>query len=131
MTIPEALFPNVTLRLPNTTRNGNILVMQKLGLNLDELFKTCGRHFCKETVAKIGIAMIDHIEHLHLHGLLHLDMKLGNFVIGNISKSKSEKDFKELAQKIFMIDFGVSKSWQTIDGSHIRYRTNVGLSGWC
>ena len=123
------LLPKETMQLPSTTKQGNILVMQKLGCDVNKLFTTFGRTFTKETVSKIGIAMIEHIEYLHFHGFLHLDIKPHNFVIGALSSYTSEEDFKKHDQNIFMIDLGLCRSWRNADGSHIHWRDGVKLSG--
>ena len=52
------------------------LVMDRLGISLKTLYSRCNRIFPVQTVALIGIQMLDRLETLHNGGWLHQDIKV-------------------------------------------------------
>lgn len=96
----------------------NIMVMQLLGLGLEDMFKKCNNKFTLATVYKIAIQVIELLEQVHKHGYIHRDVKPSNFLIGR----------KENKSQIFIMDFGLSKKY-IINGKHINYRDNRSLIG--
>ena len=84
--------------------------MQKLGPNLEELFKLYKGKFSQTTVAMIGIQILDHIKYLHSCGILHRDIKPENFLIDDMSSCRTEEDVIELAETLYMIDLGLACS---------------------
>ena len=67
-TLPGTFFKKQICGEGSRTKLANILVMQKLGWSLSKLVKLCNGKFTTETVGRIGIALINHVEHLHRHG---------------------------------------------------------------
>ena len=63
--------------------------------------------------------MISRLEILHQKGYVHRDIKPENFTIGR----------DKFASLIYLIDFGLSKSFKDINGHHIVYREEKGLIG--
>ena len=63
--------------------------------------------------------MLKLIKFIHSKGLLHRDIKPDNFLIG----------IRNNINKIFMIDFGLSKKYVTKEGEHIPYKDNKDLTG--
>ncbi len=59
------------------------------------------------------------IENTHNKGLIHRDIKPSNFAVG-IGKDKN---------KVFLIDFGISKVYMNQDGSLIPPRSNTEFRG--
>lgn len=110
--------------IPEVLHYGNIengtkaLVMSYLGPSLENLFDFCNRKLSFKTIAMIGIQMMDRLEHIHKLGILHRDIKPDNFLIG-IGQNRG---------KIFMVDFGLSKSYRE-DDNHISYRNNKNFTG--
>lgn len=81
----------------------DVLILQRLGCDLSMLFEHCGHRFSIATTLKVGIEMITLIQRVHEKGIIHRDIKPHNFLIGY----KSEKS------KIFIIDFGLAKSYRS------------------
>lgn len=63
--------------------------------------------------------MIHRVENVHKIGLLHRDVKPDNFLIG-IDDSRDN---------LYIIDFGLSKSYKTAKGTHIPYIEGKKLTG--
>jgi len=96
-----------------------ILIMTYLGPCLEDLFDFCGRKLSHKTVAMLGIQVINQLEHIHSKGIIHRDIKPDNFLIG-LGSDKS---------KVFLIDFGLSKSFYKETDNHIEYRNNKNFTG--
>ena len=97
----------------------NYIAMEVLGPNISTLYDYCSNHFSLQTVLLIAIQCIDLIEKLHNKCYLHRDVKPENFLIG----------IEENTNKIFMIDFGLSKRYKDFNGDHIQYSENKNLTG--
>lgn len=97
----------------------NVMVMDLFGSSLEDIYVNIGRKFDLKTTLMIGIQMIERLEFIHGKGYLHRDIKPDNFVIGKGKKSN----------KVYIIDFGLSKRYLNKDGSHIPYRDNKNLTG--
>lgn len=63
--------------------------------------------------------MIARIETLHEKNYLHRDIKPENFVMGTGPNSKV----------LYMIDFGLARSYKDSNGKHISYKDGKGLVG--
>ena len=104
----------------DTEHEYNVLVMDKLGMSLEELFNLCGRRFTLSTVLKIADQMLLRIEYVHSKNFIHRDIKPDNFLIGSNQK----------ANTIYLIDFGLSKKYRDPrTHAHIAYRENKSLTG--
>ncbi|KAM5221092.1 casein kinase I-like [Ctenodactylus gundi] len=91
----------------------NIMVMDRLGPNLESVFHFRSRKFSLKTVLMLADQMIARVEFLHSKSFIHRDLKPDNFAIG-IGKN---------SDMVFLIDYGLAK--QYIDpntGQHIPYR---------
>ena len=108
-------FPR--LKWFGTTDNVNYLVTNLLECSITNLVKKSGPLSLK-TVLLFGRQMIERLETLHNHYLIHRDIKPDNFMI-NIT---------DRTNKIFLIDFGFCKRYNH-DGKHIDFKTNNSLIG--
>lgn len=95
------------------------LVMSNLGPNLETLKISKGGSFSLKTTLMIGYQIISRIQTFHNKNFLHRDIKPENFVIGSIEDDKY----------IYLIDFGLSRSYIQEDGSHIPFRDKKGMVG--
>lgn len=97
-----------------------IMIMEKLGKNLEELFNLCDRKFSLKTVLMIFDQIIKRIEYIHTKNFIHRDIKPENFLIGLGSKTAT----------IYIIDFGLSKKFRDpLTGRHIAYSENKSFTG--
>ena len=93
--------------------------MELLGPNLKELFSKFENNFCLKTILMLAEQMITIIEFVHSKGIIHIDIKPSNFVIGRW-KDKN---------KIFLIDFGCADYFIKKDGNHVKYEEESPFSG--
>ena len=61
----------------------NIIVMDLLGMSLEELFQQSKRKFCLKTACMVADQMVQRIEFLHSKGFVHRDIKPDNFLMGH------------------------------------------------
>lgn len=95
------------------------MVMDLLGPSLEDLFQKCGRKFDLKTTIRIGIQIITRLEFIHSKKFIHRDIKPENFLIGT----------HQNCDKVFVIDFGLSKKYIQKNGEHIPYKDNKSLTG--
>jgi len=72
-----------------------------------------------KSVVQIGLQLIDRLKCLHEIGFLHMDLKPDNICIGSKNFSSTE------SSQIFLIDFGISKTYLDSDGKHIEFGPNL------
>ena len=96
----------------------SVLVMDYLGPTLDDLYKFCDSEFSLKTVGMIALQILDRVEFIHNHNILHRDIKPDNFLIGSGKKKN----------RIYIIDFGLSKKYRT-ESKHNEYKKGKSFSG--
>ena len=110
-------FPKLKIFFKENKRG--FLVMSYLGENLSNLYHHNQGRFSLKTVCMIALQLLSRIETLHSKFYIHRDIKLENITIG------PNKDYKT----IYLIDFGLSKSFIDEDGNHIKMRDDKGMVG--
>ena len=113
----EPGFPKLKIFFKENKRG--FLVMSYLGQSLSNLFHYNQGRFSLKSVCMIALQLISRIETLHSKFYIHRDIKLENITIG------PNNDYKLL----YLIDFGLSKSYLDEDGNHIKMRNDKGMVG--
>lgn len=97
----------------------NVMVMELLGLSLEELFTKCNRKLSLKTTLILAQQMISRIEYVHSKNFVHRDIKPDNFLIG-----------REQKNVVYIIDFGLAKKYKdSRTNQHIPYREGKSLTG--
>eukprot|EP01129_Flabellula_baltica_P014255 TRINITY_DN6786_c0_g1_i1.p1 TRINITY_DN6786_c0_g1~~TRINITY_DN6786_c0_g1_i1.p1 ORF type:complete len:320 (-),score=69.29 TRINITY_DN6786_c0_g1_i1:24-983(-) len=89
-----------------------VLVMEFLGASLSDLFYKKDKKLSLKTVLMVAVQMISRIETLHEHGIVHRDIKPGNFIMG-VGENK---------RIVYCIDFGLASYYRDYKGEHIPYK---------
>ncbi|KAM0685729.1 hypothetical protein COBT_003055 [Conglomerata obtusa] len=102
------------------------LVMDRLGMSLEELHKQCDKKFSMKTVLMLADLMIGRLEFLHYKHYVHRDIKPDNFMFGR--KAHTRKN-------LYIIDFGLSKQYRNpITYTHspfVKGKSLVGTARYC
>jgi serine/threonine protein kinase len=101
------------------TSDFNLLVMELLGPSLEDVFNICGRKFNLGTVLNLGCAFMVLMEKLHNTRYIHRDIKPNNFLIG----------MTDNIDKLYVMDFGLSKQYADPKNKHIEFNSNRSLIG--
>lgn len=94
-----------------------VLIMDLYGDDLETLFNKCNRSFSIPTIQRLGWQMIDRIQRLHQHGVIHRDIKPDNFL------------WDPQHERAVLVDMGLAKRWRTKDGKHMPYRNDRSFIG--
>jgi len=94
-------------------RNAYVIVMDKLGPNLEQLRKVCRGRFGLRTVLMLGEQMLSIIDAIHARGIIVRDIKPQNFAMGLVEEYK----------RLHLLDFGLCKLWlDPTTGKHMPFR---------
>jgi serine/threonine protein kinase len=102
-------FPHV--HYCGTSPHSFIVVMDRLGADLETLFERCNHKFSMRTILLIAHQMLCRVQTLHEKGFIHRDLKPSNFMIG-----------LDEPEKIFLADMGLCKPFRDPDSQiHIPF----------
>ena len=107
-------------KIRNYGKEGTIsyLIMDLLGKSLEDLMDYKGT-LSVYYVSQIATQLIEGLRQIHSHGLLHRDVKPENFLLNKQNNM----------DKLYIIDFGLSKAYLKKDGTHIAFNDNRNLVG--
>ena len=112
-------FLNCSLQTSECSSIGrDMLIMNRLGPNLDEVMEQFGGKYTVATLCHIMIKSISLLKLVHSCGILHRDVKPENFCL-DVSMSPN----------IYLIDFGISCDYIDEDEDHIEQRKVEGFAG--
>ena len=94
------------------------LALELLGKDLEKLLKICDYKFSLKTCLLLMDQMLARIEALHQTGHIHRDIKPENFCIN-----------KDCTGSLYLIDFGLARSYKDSSGKHIPCIEKKGLVG--
>ena len=80
----------------------NILVMQLLGISLEDIFNKRGK-FSIKTTAMLGYQMINVLQFIHDRHIIHRDIKPDNYVMG----------INDMNAVLYLLDFGLAKKYRS------------------
>lgn len=99
----------------------NVLVLERKGYNLEQLFNKCHRRFSLKTVLMLTDKLLRRVESLHSNHYVHRDIKPENFLLG-LSPHKDNE--------IYIIDFGLAKHYRDpVTREHVLYKDGKSLTG--
>ena len=98
--------------------NHNFLVMEYMGYNLEKIFLKHKHSFTLKTIIMLTIDLLNALQFIHHHNVIHRDLKPDNIVISHQN------------QNVYLLDFGLSKNF--INGEnqkHLKLVKNKSLVG--
>lgn len=109
----------IRIKYYGETTSYNFLIMELLDCQIDEYYNKLILKNINSIglIRKLGIQMLVCIENIHNYGIIHRDIKPGNFLIDNEN------------EKIKMIDFGLSKQFINKNGIHKPNRKHDNIIG--
>ena len=98
----------------------NVLVLERMGDNLETLLTQCHRRFSTRTLLLLADQLLKMLELVHDEGFIHRDLKPENVVVGTRGN----------VNQVYLIDFGLSKCfWNPVTDAHIPFRNDKHLTG--
>ena len=98
----------------------NYIVMDLLEQSLEDVRLSYGEQMSLKVVIHLSLQMVKIIEEIHEKGIIHRDLKPANFLLKTNEKNISE---------IYLIDFGLAKSFLDEKQRHYSLKTNEDIVG--
>jgi len=118
--IPKLIWSGaVSLKKDDKEENCKVLILEYLGYSLSDLFYKNNKSFSLKTVLMVAIQMISRLETVHNYGIVHRDVKPGNFIMGR----------GENKNTVYIIDFGLASDYLDENGNHIPNSKNASFRG--
>ena len=115
----KGLFPSCVIEYKEKNDvQKDVLIMDKLGVNVYDLFRMCNKKLSSLSISVIIQQFILRMKELHMAGIIHRDVKPENFCMAN-----------PYSKEFYLIDFGLSKDYIDCNGQHRAKIDNEGFVG--
>ena len=109
-----------TVRAAGTTGSLHVMVMQLLGRSLESVRSGCtGGALPAACLSNIALQLLPLLQRMHSKGIIHRDIKPDNIMMGR----------EENANKVYVIDLGLSKQVQIPGKDHVPMTQHSKLTG--
>ena len=98
----------------------NYIVMDLLEQSVEQLHTTYGEQMSLKVVLHLALQMLTIVEQIHARGIIHRDLKPANFLLKTNAQQISE---------LYLIDFGLAKSFLDEKSRHCHIKTNETIVG--
>jgi len=95
------------------------MVLQLLGDSVQTRHEKLNSKMDFRTTLTLGYRMLSIIEYVHSKGIVHRDLSPDNFLFG----------LEEEKENLFLVDFGLAKSYLLENGDHIPFNPSVSFVG--
>jgi serine/threonine protein kinase len=109
-----------TLYAAGTEGKFNYIVMDLLEQSMEQLRQDYGEQMSLKVVVHLALQMLTIVEEIHTRGIIHCDLKPANFLLKTNARQISE---------LYLIDFGLAKSFLDEKSRHVTIKTNEPMVG--
>jgi len=109
-----------TLYAAGTEGKFNYMVMDLLEQSIEQLRQDYGEQMSLKVVVHLALQMLTIVEEIHTRGIIHCDLKPANFLLKTNARQISE---------LYLIDFGLAKSFLDEKSRHVTIKTNEPMVG--
>ena len=109
-----------TLYAAGTEGKFNYMVLDLLEQSIEQLRQDYGEQMSLKVVVHLALQMLTIVEEIHTSGIIHCDLKPANFLLKTNARQISE---------LYLIDFGLAKSFLDEKSRHVTIKTNEPMVG--
>ena len=109
-----------TLYAAGTEGKFNYMVLDLLEQSVEQLRQDYGEQMSLKVVVHLALQMLTIVEEIHTRGIIHCDLKPANFLLKTNARQISE---------LYLIDFGLAKSFLDEKSRHVTIKTNEPMVG--